>query len=701
MFPEKLCSNIPPKVLVNVKSGLKILAIFFDQIMYLCLPIHMRMLKSVFVLFCLLTCFFSFAQIIPRPDRGNGGQFRQDSTAFSKEKKIKLSGKTTFKDYKIISYKHDTTYVDTTLSQLKYHKFNFIRKDDFELLPFHNQGQTFNNLAYAFNKVSLYPEIGARAKHFNYYSTEDIDYYRVATPTTELMYRTGIEQGQVLDALFTANTSRRFNFSIAYKGLRSLGKYRTALSSHGNLRMTSNYQTKDNAYNLRAHITAQDLTNQENGGLTQESVTNFENDDSNFSDRARLETNFNNAENLLRGNRYFLEHDYKIWQRKDSSNNTLSYLKIGNILNYERKHYDFRQTAAYEEGFGTSFNTSIDDTSENTSFKGQAYVALKSPIVLGEVTFKTEYYDFEHGYNNIVILDDGVNETVIPNRLKGNTIAVGGTWKTQLKKFNIDADVSSIISGGLTGNYVKASASYVQDSLFTFTGTFLHNNRAPNFNFLLNQSSYLAYNWKNDFRNEITRSLLFDFRSHKLLNASAQITQLDNYTYFSDTTAVNTQPFPMQADETINYLKVKLSKDLKIGKFGFDATVMYQKVANGNAIFRVPEFVTRNSIYFADHLFKGDPLYLQTGVTLNYFTKYFANGYNPVLAEFHLQNEQEIGGYPVLDFFINAQIQRTRLYFKLEHFNAGFGNTNDYYAAPLYPYRDFVFRFGLVWNFFI
>ncbi|NNC70929.1 MAG: hypothetical protein HKN90_08925, partial [Flavobacteriaceae bacterium] len=159
------------------------------------------MQKSVFVLLCLLTTYFSFAQIIPRQGPGNENQFRQDSAAFSQEQLIQLSGKTTYIDYKVISYQYDTTYVDTTLSQLKYHKFNYIRQDLFELLPFHNQGQTFNTLGYTFDKASLYPEFGARAKHFNYYQTEDINYYRVATPTTELMYRSGLEQGQVLDAI--------------------------------------------------------------------------------------------------------------------------------------------------------------------------------------------------------------------------------------------------------------------------------------------------------------------------------------------------------------------------------------------------------------------------------------------------------------------------------------------------------------------
>lgn len=656
------------------------------------------MQQSVFALFFLLITTVSFGQIITRDGRSvNLNQYNQDSTSFSDEQNIKLSAKTTYKDYKVISYKNDTTYIDTTLTRYKGHKFNYIRKDDFELLPFHNQGQTFTNLAYSFNKASLYPSIGARAKHFNFFEAEDIKYYHVATPTTELMYRTGLEQGQVLDALFTFNTSKRLNFSIAYKGLRSLGKYRNSLASHGNMRITSNYNTKNDTYTIRGHIIAQDLTNQENGGLKDEFITYFENDDTNYTDRGRLETNFSDAENILRGNRYYIDHSYKIWQRKDSVNNKKTYLKIGNILNYERKHYDYRQTTAYT-GFGDSFASTIDDKLTNSTFKTQAYVALKAPIVLGEVKFKTDYYKYQHAYKSITVR----NNQVIPTNLNGNTVAIGGEWQTRLKSFNIDADISSIVAGNLTGNYLKASASYKQDSLFEFKATLLNNNKAPNFNFLLNQSSYVAYNWKNNLKNEISRSLIFDLKSEKILNATAEIIQIDNYTYLGDT--INTtfnQPTVQQFGKTVNYLKIKASKDFRIGKIGFDNTIMYQKVASGGSVFRVPEFVTRNSLYFADHLFKGDPLYLQTGITLNYFSKYYANEYNPVLSEFHLQNNKQVGGYPVLDFFVNAQIQRTRLFFKIEHFNSDFGSTNDYYAAPRYPYRDFVIRFGLVWNFFI
>lgn len=654
--------------------------------------------RFVFILFILITVA-SYGQDKTISDTRFNKDInarKSDSLRFGKEKFIALSEKTYYTDYKVISHKNDTTYIDTTLSMLKNFKFNYIRKDDFELLPFHNQGQTFNNLGYSFTEATLYPSLGARAMHFNFYDVADVDYYHVATPTTELAFRSGLEQGQFLDALFTFNTSKRFNMSIAYKGLRSLGKYRTSLSSHGNMRLTFNYRTSKDSYNIRGHLVAQDLSNQQNGGLSSESITDFETNNPNFTDRARLTTNFNDGESFLRGNRYFLEHDYKIWQQRDTLNRVKTYLKVGNKLNYERKHYKYTQQTAnsiFDDAFGTSINNQVD----HITLDAQAYLTLKSPLVLGEVTFKTNYYDYNYGYNSIKTISD----KIIPENLNGNTIAVGGEWKTTLKKFNIDADVSTIIAGDLTGNYIKASASYDQDSLFTFKGTFLTNTKSPNLNFRLNQSDYIEYNWFENLDNESTRSLLFDLKSDKLVNAHVQITQIDNYTYFSDTISDIGQPKPLQAPLTINYLKATISKDFRIGKFGIDNSIMYQRVAQGESYFRVPEIVTRNSFYFADKLFKGDPLYLQAGVTLKYFTKYYANSYNPVISEFHLQNEQEIGGYPVLDFFINAQIQRTRLYFKLEHFNSSLGETSDYYSAPNYPYRDLTIRFGLVWNFFI
>ena len=194
-----------------------------------------------------------------------------------------------------------------------------MRKDDFELLGFHNQGQTFNNLGYSFDAISNLPDIGFRGKQFNYLNVEDVKYYEVPTPTSEIMYRTGLQQGQVLESLFSLNFSKKFNISFTYEGIRSLGAYRQALASNGNFRASFHYITKNNRYALRGHIASQDILNQESGGLTDTALNSFIENDINFSDRGRLDVRLNNSESLLEGTRFYLEHDFKLFSISDRS----------------------------------------------------------------------------------------------------------------------------------------------------------------------------------------------------------------------------------------------------------------------------------------------------------------------------------------------------------------------------------------------
>ncbi len=656
------------------------------------------MLRKLPILILLFISAVGWAQIsdgqLNTLDNRYIDEYGDTAKVYTKEVEIELSDKTYYHDYKIIDYKMDTTYVDTTLNINKYYKFNVERKDDFELMPFHNPGQAYNQLAYTFEGNGTYPKIGARAQHYDYYEVEDIKYYSVPTPTTELMWSTVLEQGHLLDALFTFNLSKQFNASLSFKSLRSLGKYRHSLTDHGAARITMSYHTKNKKYFIRGHLLSQDINNDQNGGLTEQSLFYFETADVNFKDRARMETNFTDAISVIRGNRYYFDQFYVLWDKKDSLKSIPSDLKIGHQFNFERKHYEYEQDNA-NDMFGQAFFSSIDDDAKYSKFYNEAYISLNSPITLGEVRFKVNNYQYNYSYKSIVITEDGV----IDSKLEGNSFALGGEWHTQFKKFNLDVDASQIISGNLTGHAYSAMASFKTDSVFAVNARVFSNSRSPNFNYLLNQSDYKSYNWQNDFGNQEINGIDFVFDSDKWIFASAHLANIDNYMYF-DKDVTTGQTAPMQSSQAVNYFKIKLSKEIRFGKFALDNQFIYQKVTNGEDVMRVPDFITRNTFYYANHVFKGKPLYLETGVTFSYFSKYLMNSYNPVLAEFYLQNDQEYGGYPLLDFFVNFRVKTMRVFFKLEHFNSGFSD-NNYYSAPTYPYRDFVIRFGLVWNFFI
>ncbi|WP_275315454.1 putative porin [Tenacibaculum bernardetii] len=654
-------------------------------------------MKKFFIIIILLVLsaqMYSQKRDLPRGlNVGNRGGFNQSNDSiYEGEVNVKLSGKTKYTDYKIISFKNDTTIVDTTLTLKKHYKFNFLRKDNFELLPFHNQGQTFNNLGYNFKGISQFPDIGFRAKQFNYFEKEDVDYYHVPTPTTEVLYRTGLEQGQVLDILFTTNFSKRFNVGLSYKGIRSLGAYRRALSSSGNFRMSFKYETPKGQYAIKGQAVNQDFFNQENGGLTATSLEAFLNDDPNFSgNRGRLDVNLNDAENTLEGKRLYFEHTFKLLSAKDSLHeNDFSNLKIGHSFTRDSKYYRFNQSTATPSYFGDA-NTSgsINDKASYLLNNNEVFLDFNSKYILGKFRVKTGYTSYSYGYENLQNNLVGITK----NKLIGKAVSFGANWNGKIKNFYINAS-GNLTPGSarLSGNDLKAEAFYKKDSLFTIKAHLEISNKLPNFNFLLHQSSYNDYNWENDFAAVGTRTLGGVFES-KWGNASVDITNIDNYTYFDETSS------PQQFSGSVNYLKAKVAKEFTFGKFALDNTVMYQKVANGNDVFRVPEIVTRNTLYYSDSWFKGDPLYVQIGTTLNYFSEYKANTYNPLLAEFRLQNDTEIG-YPTVDVFFNARVRRTRIYFKADNVSSFFLKKN-YLSDSNNPYRDFVIRFGIVWNWFI
>ncbi|WP_339659799.1 putative porin [uncultured Polaribacter sp.] len=605
--------------------------------------------------------------------------------------KVILSGKTKYTDYKIFSHDGAVSYIDTTLNIQKEYKFNYLRKDNFELLEFHNQGQTFNSLGYSFENLNQFPDIGFRAKQFSYFEIEDVKYYEVPTTTSEILYRTGLQQGQVVDALFTLNFSKRLNVSMSYKGLRSLGAYRQSLASNGNFRGTFHYTTKENQYEIKGHLTSQDFFNEESGGLTTSALNSFISDDPDFATRARLDVNLTDSENQFDSNRVYLEHSFKLVASKDTINNQdFSNLKIGHVFTNENKSYNFTQSAATTAIFGTANATDATDTDAKSRItNNEINLEFNSKYVLGKFKAKANYASYSYGYDTIL----NSNSTINKLKLEGSALSVGADWNAKIKNFKLNADASLTPgSGRLSGNYLKGEAIYEKDSLFALKGSLLISSKSSNFNTLLHQSTYDDYNWDNNFSSVNTRDLGFSFTS-KWINAALNFTNIDNYTYFDENNA------PQQFANQITYLKVKANKEFKFWKFALDNTVMYQNVSSGSSVFRVPDFVTRNTFYYTDYWFKGKPMLVNIGATFKYFTKYNANAYNPLLAEFTLQNDDQIG-FPTVDVFFNAQVRRTRLYFKIDNVTSGFTDKN-YFSAPNYPYRDFTIRFGLVWNWFI
>lgn len=594
-------------------------------------------------------------------------------------------------DYKIIKHNLDTIQIDTVLGINKHFSHNFTEKDIFEYVEQSNQGQALQKLAYQFVDNKLLPSFGIRGKRDLFYNIEDIDYYHVPTPTTILKYRSGLE-GQFLNAIFTTNFSKFNNFSIAYKGLSSLGDYANQQARSTHFRTTYSYFNPQKRYQFKVHIANQKRENQENGGLTVQSIQEFKDDNPDFSTRSRIDVNLPDASSTLKSDRYYFEHAYRLRKTNDSVKTIKNNLTIGHKVHYTIETYDFNATnVSYFNNnaiYGDQFTGDLNDRGDFSVFNNQFYAQFDSPYLLGNFTVFHNYYTTKQTYKTLAF----INGNIIPNRRKEQYNSIGANWKAKVKGVFLNADAEQIFTGDQLGTNLNINAGFVLKKNIKATAGILIKDKPVNANFNFFQSKVKNFNWNNNFDNE-TISTLYGHIKTPWLNAEGSINNIDNYAYFDQNSLAS------QFNDNINYIRLKLSNEFVYKKFHLNNEVLLQNVVKGKSILRVPKFTTRNTFYYSSYFFKGKPLEAQIGIEFKYFSKYFANEFNPVLNEFYLQNNTIIGDYPKFDFFINGKIRRTRIYFKVENFTDQFTGRN-YFAIPSQPIKDLTIRFGLVWNFF-
>lgn len=662
-----------------------------------------------YYLFFILVILYSFPNFgqdfqipkSPSQELDRGGNLQNSSITDSlmskfgnRSTKLNKNPDAKIQDYLIISRTNDTVAVDTSLTIEKYHKINFLRKDDFDLIPFSNTGVAYNTLSfYGINSIN--PKMGASNKYYSYDSVDDVVYYDLPTPFTELMYRSVFEQGQLLDAVYSVNTSRQFNFSISRKGLRSLGNYQNFISSSSNFKISTNYFSKNKKYRFRTHYTNQKLFSEQNGGINNSDILNFENGNSQFLDRGVFDPNFENAHNEFLGKRFYVDQSYVLIDKDSISN---SNLELFNSIYLEEKKYKFQQSSS-DEFFGDSFvSQEINDKILLNSLNLHAGLIYNSDI-FGKINLGLRYVSDKYSLENYQI------EQYIDNTqsINSKTTFITAEYLKTFSKIELNAKTENFIFGDNKSNMFSSSIMLQLKNNNSFTANYKLFSSVPNYNFLLHKSNYENYNWNNQFDNTITNSISLGLKLNEIIDLDVDLISVKKHIQFEK--IVNDLAdsgeysiLPIQQNGNLDILKLQLGRKINFGKFSIDSKLLFQKSLSDDII-NLPQIVSRNTVYFSTDMFK-KALFLQTGFGVKYFSKFYMNGYDPLLSELYIQNEKEIGEFPIIDFFINAKIQQTRLYFKFEHFNSSFTGYN-YYSAPNYPYRDFSFRFGLVWNFFM
>lgn len=202
------------------------------------------------------------------------------------------------------------------------------------------------------------------------------------------------------------------------------------------------------------------------------------------------------------------------------------------------------------------------------------------------------------------------------------------------------------------------------------------------------------FSWDNDLNKEFRTGVEGELNIQRWgTNLRAGVENIKNYTYFDQ------NALPAQHSGSIQVIAATLNQKFKLGVFHLDNEVTWQKSSN-STILPLPDLSLYHNFYILGKLAK--VLTVQLGADMRYFTTYHAPAYMPAIQQFHLQPENDqvqLGGYPIINAYLNLHLKRTRIFVMMYHVNAGMGNGQSF-LVPHYPLNSRLLKIGVSWNFY-
>ena len=198
------------------------------------------------------------------------------------------------------------------------------------------------------------------------------------------------------------------------------------------------------------------------------------------------------------------------------------------------------------------------------------------------------------------------------------------------------------------------------------------------------------FRWENDYHaaTYLTMNLQGQY---KTIHAGIKNTTINDYIYFDK------EARPAQHDGIVSISEIYGSASTTLWRFQLEGFIAFNYVSN-EEVLRLPAFQSRLKVSFAQPVFKRAAI-LQPSVTVQYFTKYYADAYMPALRTFYLQDEVLVGNYPFIDLALAINVKKADIYVMYSNMFLLSGNYNSF-IAPHYPMRDSKIFLGINWRLF-
>jgi len=561
--------------------------------------------------------------------------------------------------------------------------------------------QTLGNAGKAYKSFFFSPQkrIGFNLgfSPFDVYKVQhnEVKYYNVKTPFSDLYYVMGSNKEQILRVVHTQNLGKDLNVGLNYNIINSVGSFRRMRTDVSNFVLFGHYGSKNKRYKVFGNIILNKCNNHESGGLV--SMQDYEDE---ILGRADMyDVRIINAQNRSKDRGVFVKQYYN-FNKKSVNEDSVSTAKpvvfnthLSHTVHWKREgriYEDYNPTGGYYPLTHYDAVYTGDSLSFGHLFNELSLMQVltrnkkQQPSAFVELAFAHQYYDYK---NFISVYNDSVVPVVQEKQFAHQFIPRAKLGIRLTEHTNIILNAYRI-----TGNY--------NDGDYGYCGIFESKNATQSIHIKWAKDVYMdAYQHTNYFSNHFRWSYNFDKTSlnsidiahhYKGFKTNLSFYHIDNYVYHDAFAR------PKQYKNDIQIIRGAIRKDFRYKSLCFDNIFYVQKSSNENLL-PLPVFATHQSVYYNTFMFK-KALFTQIGIDFYYNSSYYAYAYMPALQQFYLQSHTLTGNYPVFDVFINLYIKNARLFVKAHHLNEGIIGAHAY-TTPLYPMQGLSFKFGVSWMF--
>lgn len=556
--------------------------------------------------------------------------------------------------------------LDSSFSIVNYLDLLEFRTDTFGVITMGNQGDVRRSLNFR-HLLEVRPNIGLDGYFKNMPPIQLVPMYNVFVPMGGIRMQNGYEKGQMFGLYFTFNTHERFNFFIDFQRNNSRGYFLNQQNKADQLLLSSTYASENLRYSLALLLSSCWSENTEFGGISDRGAFESRQFDLLELYSVRLNNSFSRAYK----SEFAAQQHYKL-NSKGDVNDIGVFIDLGWLrqrFEFETSDPNLMSAAAIDE---VQANDSIHFT-RIESFGG-FYLSSKKKIYQFKAGAHHTYYNYSNNYLGLA------------ENLFGLRAEIAG----RIKDLNFSGMFQNYLTGSFIGTYqLKSNLSYKPKNIPVKFSAFLNQGLMEPGMFYQRYAGNFFF-WNNSlnriFVNQIGGSAGY---GNHTLSAGAYL--MDSYLFF------NHAAIPQRLDEFTSVIYAEGKSDLTFGKFGLMSRIRFQTTDQSEFV-RIPNWVIREVFYYQRPFFKSR-LKMQTGVDFQYFSSFMSEAFMPLTSVMFLQDEQFIGNFPYITFFVGLNIREFSIFFRLENITDNLLPIN-YYAAPHYPLPPFNFRFGATWTFF-